>query len=51
MKANKEEDGEEEEEGKKELFVRNLAFTVDEDGINSHFEKYGEITNIKLLRS
>lgn len=43
---NEEENGEEE---KKELFVSNLPFSMDQDNIHSHFEKYGEISNIKVL--
>lgn len=35
---------------KRELIVKNLTFNIDEDAIHAHFEKYGEITNIKLLK-
>lgn len=39
---------EEDDETLREIFVGNLAFTVTEDMVASHFEKYGELTNIKL---
>jgi len=36
-------------EEKKELFIGNLSFNIDEDALNTHFEKYGEIIKIKVL--
>lgn len=43
-----EEKDEADDETKRELFVGNLSFQIDEDTLASHFEKYGEITNIKI---
>ena len=49
-KAEDEEMGGEGEEEKKELFVKNLSFNIDEDALNEAFGKFGEISNIKMLR-
>lgn len=43
-------DDEEEKEGDhKELFVGNMAFSTDENGLRNRFKKYGNIVNLKLL--
>jgi RNA recognition motif-containing protein len=46
MKGEDEADGEEE---KRELFISNLPWSVDEDTLRSRFEQYGDITKVKLL--
>lgn len=56
-RANKESDGSDDQnEGKsgandcKELFVKNLPFKADEKSLTDFFGKYGEVTNVKVLK-
>lgn len=34
---------------KKELFVRNLSYSTDEDGLRDFFSKFGEVIKVKIL--
>lgn len=45
---NEEDKDDDDDPAKREIFVGNLAFSVDEDVVASHFEKYGEVVNIKI---
>lgn len=31
------------------MIVKNMSFNMDQDSVHTHFAKYGEITNIKIL--
>lgn len=40
-------DGERSNE-RRELFVGNLSFQLDEDNLSQHFSTYGVVTNVKI---
>jgi nucleolin len=39
-----------EEEGCKEIFVKNLPYTANDDGMYTHFGKFGTVVNVKICK-
>lgn len=44
-------DEEVKDEGKDEIFVAGLPYSADEDALYNRFSKYGEVANVKVLKS